>query len=160
MGAPQSKLDKLHAAFVAELQEQLKGTTDADGNRTPPNCGCPRRHWSDPLPVRDQGHERQPRHVWPPRCLQRYVSLRHHRSAAQALLRPAMYDHTLNRWPTAYHRGYLLDFEGDEAGPITALIHVMRSPDFPLIRGSVAHASYGDAVAAGVTALDELLDRH
>jgi hypothetical protein len=71
-----------------------------------------------------------------------------------------MYDHTLNRWPTAYRRGHLLDFEGDEAGPITALIHVMRSPDFPLIRGSVAHASYRDAVAAGVAALDELLDRH
>jgi hypothetical protein len=70
-----------------------------------------------------------------------------------------MYDTVLRRWPSVYHRSHMIDFEGDEAGPITALIHVMRSPDFPILRGSVSHQSYGPAVAAALQALDALLDR-
>ena len=70
-----------------------------------------------------------------------------------------MFDPILRRWPTVYHRSHIIDFEGDEAGPIRAVLHLMRAPDFPLVRGSVAHASYTDAVAAGKVAMDELLDR-
>jgi hypothetical protein len=36
--AKQSDLDKLHRAYIAELTAQLKGTTDAEGNRVPPTA--------------------------------------------------------------------------------------------------------------------------
>jgi hypothetical protein len=70
-----------------------------------------------------------------------------------------MYDTILNRWATTYHRGHLLEVEGPEAGPLYVVLHLMEAPHFPLIRGSVVHASYTDAMAAGVAALEELLDR-
>ena len=71
-----------------------------------------------------------------------------------------MYDTVLNRWATAYHRGHILEVEGPEAGPTTVVLHLMRSPDFPLIRGSLTYAAYEEAVKAGKAATDELLDRH
>jgi hypothetical protein len=71
-----------------------------------------------------------------------------------------MYDTVLNRWATAYHRGHILEVEGPEAGPLYVVLHLMETPHFPLIRGTVPHTSYRDAVAAGTQALDELLDRH
>ena len=69
-----------------------------------------------------------------------------------------MYDTVLNRWATTYHRGHILEVEGPEAG-LYVVLHLMEAPHFPLIRGSVVHASYTDAVAAGKVAMDELLDR-
>jgi hypothetical protein len=36
--AKKSALDTLHAKFVKELTEQLKGTTDENGNRAPPTA--------------------------------------------------------------------------------------------------------------------------
>jgi hypothetical protein len=71
-----------------------------------------------------------------------------------------MYDPILRRWPTVYHRSHMIDFEGDEAGPIRAVLHIMRAPDFPLIRGALTYATYEEAVKAGKAAMDELLDRH
>jgi hypothetical protein len=38
MGAKQSALDTLHAKFVKELREQLKGTPDENGNRVAPTA--------------------------------------------------------------------------------------------------------------------------
>ena len=36
--AKTSALDRLHKLFVEELTSQLKGSTDADGNRVPPTA--------------------------------------------------------------------------------------------------------------------------